>query len=82
MLLSSPPAGGKAAGGEEIGGFITEEQQAEIVALIEETGADVPKLCAYFKIGSVTEIPAKMFGAVRNRLLEKKNKAPKKGPAA
>ena len=68
--------------GNQPGDFITEEQQAEIVALIEETGADVLKLCSYFKVGSITEIPAKMFLPVKNRLLEKKNKAPKKGPAA
>ena len=64
--------------GNQPGDLITEAQQAELVALIDETGANVPKLCAYFKIGSVTEIPARMFGTVKNRLLEKKKAGAKK----
>ena len=82
LAITGLAAKGEDQDGNQTSGLITEVQQAEIVALIEETGADVPKLCSYFKVGSITEIPAKMFLPVKNRLLEKKNKAPKKGPAA
>lgn len=75
MMIFNITVKGEDRDGNQPGDFITEGQLAEIVALIEETGADVPKLCEYFKIGSVTEIPAKMFVPVRNRLLEKKKKA-------
>jgi hypothetical protein len=55
-------------------GPITEEQAATIRALIEETGTDIQKLCAYLKVEAVPMIAASQFGRVI-AMLEKKRGA-------
>lgn len=41
---------------------ITEEQQAILVSLLTESGADEGKFLAYFKVGSLADLPAKAYG--------------------
>lgn len=44
------------------GGAITEAQRQTLQDLIEKTGADVEKFCAFMKSNSLVDIPAKEFG--------------------
>lgn len=48
---------GNAAGIE----YITEEQAADLSALLDEVGANKQAFCTYFKIGKVEELPVKCF---------------------
>lgn len=49
---------GNGAGGAEL---ITENQAADLIALIEEVGADKKKFMEYFKIDSIDTLPAKAY---------------------
>lgn len=51
---------GNAAGG----GFITEEQVAELRKLIDDLGAEEPKVCGHAKVASLDEIPAAKFKGI------------------
>jgi hypothetical protein len=42
-------------------GPISEEQVASIRKLAEETGSDIPRFCAYFKIEAVPDLPRSQF---------------------
>lgn len=53
--------------------YITESQAADLQALAEEVGADVPKFLAYLKVDAIERIPAKSFKECV-RLLESKRK--------
>lgn len=56
------------------GGQITDEQRDTLLRMIEETGTDIERFCAYFKIEGVPELAASQFDrAVKS--LEKKAKA-------
>lgn len=59
------------------GGAITAEQVAWLKTLIDETGADQGKFCAYLKVGSLEEIPAKDYSRATAALAAKRRKAPK-----
>lgn len=59
---------------EVVGDQITEEQRDTLLRMIEETGTDIERFCAYFKIEGVPELHASQFErAVKS--LEKKGKA-------
>lgn len=68
-LASSEDDDGKAAGAGEP---ITDEQVAQIQSLIVETGTDIPKFCAYMKVGRVDEITADQFPRAIAMLNKKK----------
>lgn len=40
---------------------ISESQAADLIALAEETGSDIKKFCAYYKIDKVENLPASVF---------------------
>lgn len=54
---------------------ISDEQAAEVRALIDEVGADETRFCTYFKIGSVEELPAGKFKAAVSGLEKKRKEA-------
>lgn len=59
---------------EAAGSEISVEQRDTLLRMIEETGTDIERFCAYFKIGAVPELRAKEYErAVKS--LEKKGKA-------
>lgn len=69
-------------GGEDDGGVkagapatISEDQLKRIRALISETGADIEKLCKYYNIDAVPDLPSEKFETVVNRLNAKKKGA-------
>lgn len=49
---------GKAAGA---GATITEEQAEQIKAALEDTGGQLPRFCAYFKLDKLTDLPSAKF---------------------
>lgn len=53
---------------------ITEKQLADLEALAEEVGADIPKFCAYLKINSLSEIFEQDYPAAV-KVMEAKRKA-------
>jgi hypothetical protein len=59
---------GNAASGDPI----TEQQVEVIQGLIVESGADIPRFCAYLKVERVEDIPAKKFDAAVAMLKKKK----------
>lgn len=60
--------------GELAGSQITEEQCATLIRMIDETGTDIERFCAYFKIEGVPGLHASQYErAVKS--LEKKGKA-------
>ena len=61
---------GNSGGSEKI----SAEQKETLIALIKETKADTAKLCKYFGVSSVDEIPAMRF-ALAKQMLEKKRGA-------
>ena len=63
---------GRAAGASAT---ITDEQRAELQALIDETGSDIAKFCAYFKVGSLVDLPMTDFGRAVASLQTKRRKA-------
>jgi hypothetical protein len=62
---------GKAVTISEQGGPITEEQAAAIRALVEKTGTDIEKFCAYMKVEAIPDIPASQYQRAVT-MLEKK----------
>lgn len=60
---------GKAAGD---GGKISNEQRDAILKLVNETGSDIEKLCKYFKVDAIPDIPAKEYERVIALLNEKR----------
>lgn len=71
-LAASRDDDGKAA---EQPSAISDEQRDEIAALLEETGSDIAKFCAYFKVENLSEIPASQFGRAVAALQAKRRKA-------
>lgn len=61
-----------AAGGAP--GAISEEQRERLQALFDETDADVPKFCKFWKIEAVVDLPAKSFDEAVRMLEEKKKR--------
>jgi hypothetical protein len=56
------------------GGYISADQKDELVALIQETGADTARYLKAMKVASLDEIAACNFNRARNALLEKRSK--------
>lgn len=61
---------------EEEPQFITDVQLDELTALVEDVGADLPKLLEFLKISSLADIYADKFDAAK-RVIESKRKAKK-----
>jgi hypothetical protein len=66
-----PDDDGRAAG---LGETISENDLADLRDLIEEVNADIPALCTYLKIASLSEIPAKEFENVKRIVNRKRGK--------
>lgn len=63
---------GNAAGASSETGEVISDEQAQIIRkLIEETNTDIERLCAYFKIEAIPDLPASKFQHLVN-ILEKK----------
>lgn len=56
------------------GVFITSEQSQQIMELLDETGSDIGKFLAYFKVSDVGRLPAKQYGRALEALEGKKKK--------
>ncbi len=54
---------------------LDDEQLANIDALIAETGTDMQRFCAFFKVGAICDIPAKNYNFAVKKLEEKRSKA-------
>lgn len=65
---------GQAAGGA---GVISEEQLKELLTLKDKSGADLAKLCAYFKIEALPDLPQSQFQNAKVALQAKVAKAAK-----
>lgn len=61
---------GNAAGGA----IITDEQRDALLELVNKTGADVRKFCAYMGVDSIASIPAKRYANAMSALEAKKVK--------
>jgi hypothetical protein len=72
-LAAAEDDDGMAAGGG--GEKITDEQAETIRKLIEETGAEIDKFCAWLKIEAIPELPAASFQKAVNALEAKRRKA-------
>jgi hypothetical protein len=79
QALTAPPASPPFNSGPRVD-RITEEQSVELVGLIRETGTDVTKLLAHYRIKAIQQLPAEKWGEVRDRLLSRK--APPNGTPA
>jgi hypothetical protein len=55
-------------------GFLTKDQTANIVALLDETGADKQKFLKFFHVNAVSDLPAKNYDTAV-KMLEKKREA-------
>jgi hypothetical protein len=62
---------GQAAGA---GGTITEQQLNVLQTLIDEFGADVPRLCRHYKIEKVADLPASKYQDAKEKLSAKRQK--------
>ena len=49
---------GQTADGPEL---VSEEQRDRILSLLDETSADIPKFCKFFRINAIPALPAKRF---------------------
>ena len=56
------------------GGLIDAEQKDHLVALLKETGADVPRFLAWLGVASLDELPAADFDKARRGLEAKRSK--------
>lgn len=65
---------GQAAGGD---GPITEDQLKELIALKDKSGADLPKLCTYFKIEALPDLRQSQFANAKAALQAKVAQAKK-----
>lgn len=54
---------------------ISAEQAQELRDLVDQVGGDVRKLCAYFRVGSLAEIPANQFDRVKRSIEKKRGEA-------
>jgi hypothetical protein len=54
--------------------YITEDQVGELVALIEDVGADKIKFLKHIKVESLAEIPAKQFQSAVDALNAKRGR--------
>jgi hypothetical protein len=50
-----------ANGGSLSSALVTQDQEADLRALAEEVGADIPKFCAYMKVQALSGIPAARY---------------------
>ena len=66
---------GKGAGKKQEVELITEQQATDMLALIENVGADVGKFCTYYKINAVTDLPASKYKQAVDGLEKKRGKA-------
>ena len=55
-------------------GKISDAQVDELIALADEVGADKVKLCAFFKIASLADVPASSLEYVKKTLEKKRDK--------
>lgn len=65
------------AGGDDPASKITDEQRRTIQALIDETHSDIVKLCRFYKIEALADLPASSYADAISRL-----EARRKGPQA
>lgn len=63
---------GNAAGGRSSAGPISQEQLISLRALIEETGSDIERFCAYFKIEAAPDLPVEQFDRAMASLEKKR----------
>lgn len=71
-LAASNDDDGKSA---EAAGPITEDQLQRLRALVDEVGADSEKLCQFFKVESLPDLPIEKFGQAEKMLNAKRNKS-------
>lgn len=55
-----------------MGQTITTEQRDELLKLINETGTDIQKFCAYCHVSEIASIPASKYDELKQNLLAKK----------
>lgn len=70
-LAAAEDDDGAAAGA---GASVSDDQRDELLALIEETGADLPRFCRHYNVGAVQDLPATKFASAK-ALLETKRRA-------
>ncbi len=58
----------------QTGNFITDEQVAEIEALLVESDANRDKFLAHFKVKQVTDLPQTVYAKAKTSLINKKNR--------
>lgn len=58
LAASNDDDGRNAPGGDDL---ITEDQLKELIALKDKSGADLPRLCAYFKIDALPDLRQSQF---------------------
>jgi hypothetical protein len=54
---------------------ISEEQLAELHTLVDQSGADLPRLLKHFRIAGLSELPSKKFGIAQQMLRQKAREA-------
>jgi len=59
------------------GGTISDEQKAELIDLMQATGADTVKFLAFFRIDAIDSLAAAKFNEARNMLTRKRGQAAK-----
>lgn len=59
----------------QIAPTIDEIQFAVLTTLVEQSGADLKALCTYYKVSSLSQLPAAQFAAVERQLKSKMKKA-------
>jgi hypothetical protein len=59
----------------QIAPTIDESQFAVLTTLVEQSGADLKALCTYYKVSSLSQLPAAQFAAVERQLKSKMKKA-------
>jgi hypothetical protein len=62
------------------GEFVNKKQEAELVKLIEQTGANMHRFLNFYDIESVNKLPSSWFGAAVNMLKMKRNKTSEDEP--
>lgn len=73
--MAGKPGNGHANGNGESLAPLTDQDREMLRAAIDETGADIQKLCQYFKIASLAEITAEMLPKVYAALNAKRGRA-------
>lgn len=66
---------GAKAGETTENGPVSKEQTDAILRLVEETGTDIEKFCAYFKVEAVPDLPASQFDRAVKSLEKKRGTA-------